>query len=80
MSMLLCKLNRRKERVAHRGGIVAEEEGLVGQHVREHLQVILAHLDNLVSRVQTDARGAHLLQTLDTITKIYKFLFHIFPY
>lgn len=46
------------------GGLLSEEEGLVAEHVDEHLQVVLAHLDDLVGRVDADARGAYLLQAL----------------
>ena len=57
-------VSENKEKWTHGRGLVAEEESLVAEHINQHLEIVLAHLNNFFGRVNADARGAHLLHAL----------------
>ena len=58
-------LSEHRERDAvQRGRLVAEEERLIGQHVRKDLQVLLAELLNFCGCVHAHALGLDFLGAL----------------
>ena len=68
--ILLSSKLKEKRRYTHEGGLVTEEERLVSEHVAEHLEVVAAELEHLLSRVDTHALGLHLPRALEPIQLI----------